>query len=33
MSVHAEWDDPELAGQNELPPFIDPQKTFRMDAR
>jgi len=33
MSIHAEWDNPELAGQNVLPPFIDPQKPIREDAR
>ncbi|MBR4666714.1 MAG: hypothetical protein IKO93_22795, partial [Lentisphaeria bacterium] len=33
MSVQAEWENPELTGQNQLPPFIDPQKPFREDAR
>ena len=33
MFLHAEWENPELTGQNKLPPFTDPQKTFRKDAR
>lgn len=33
MSLHAERENPILAGQNKLPPFIDLQKPFRKDAK